>query len=62
MYQTFLSSRDMPFDDEIDAMQHFDHISTKEFFEDNPFLKIFYKTYPQNLSKPVDKCINILSK
>ena len=41
----FLSSRDMPFDDEIDAMQHFDHISTKEFFEDNPFFKNIWKLY-----------------
>ncbi len=53
----FLSSRDMPFDDEIDAMQHFDHISTKEFFEDNPFLKIYgnyiessFKAFNENLN------------
>ena len=53
----FLSSRDMPFDDAIDSMQHFDHISTKEFFEDNPFLKIYgnyiesnFKTFNENLN------------
>ena len=37
----FLSSRDMPFDDAIEQMQTYDHISTKEFFTNNPFLKVY---------------------